>query len=188
MSTSGTSGEVKRRVSPRKTPTRDEKYLGLALFVAEFSKDPSTQHGAHIVSKDNYPLGYGYNGPPKEIDDLNMNWDRPEKYSVINHAEYNAIMHSDRDRMEGATIYATGKPCPACMLKIITYGIKRVVYLDDSKMHDAGSMCVNASSSQETENLAKMGGVQLVPFVGDLNWIRDRVLWLGSMGVFSNSE
>ena len=112
----------------RPTPQRDSKYMGLAFFIASFSKDPDTQIGAVIVqSETNWPLGYGYNGPPRRMNDEHMDWSRPNKYSKIRHAEINAIDHS-KGCLKGSTIYVTGKPCASCMLEIAAKEIERVCY------------------------------------------------------------
>ena len=66
-------------IPPRETPDRDSRYMGLAWIHAGFSKDPNTQVGAQIVDQYNQPLGSGYNGPPRKIDDSSFSWCRPPK-------------------------------------------------------------------------------------------------------------
>ena len=44
--------------------TWDQYFMGIAMFSAQRSKDPSTQVGACIVSADNKILSVGYNGMP----------------------------------------------------------------------------------------------------------------------------
>ncbi|MBL8831285.1 MAG: nucleoside deaminase [Rhodospirillales bacterium] len=48
------------------------------------------------------------------------------------HAEANAVRHLKgavpRDRLEGATIYASGEPCALCVEAIAGSGIRRVVF------------------------------------------------------------
>ena len=58
--------------------TWDEYFMGVALISAERSKDPNTQVGACIVSKDNKILSVGYNGAPNGYDDEHMPWDSPK--------------------------------------------------------------------------------------------------------------
>ena len=43
----------------------DEYFMGIAMLAAKRSKDPNTQVGACIVSKDNIIISTGYNGMPK---------------------------------------------------------------------------------------------------------------------------
>ncbi len=119
-----------RMIPPRATKTKDQYYLELAQQVSTQSKDPSTQCGAVIVSSEGYPLGYGYNGTPRRINDNAISWERPGKYKFIIHSEENAINHSDRNKLSGSTIYVNNRPCPGCMLRIVNAGITRVVFFD----------------------------------------------------------
>ena len=54
----------------------DEYFMGLALLSAERSKDPNTQVGAVIVDDDKKIVSIGYNGAPRNYDDINMPWER----------------------------------------------------------------------------------------------------------------
>jgi deoxycytidylate deaminase len=174
----------KAKVPPRKVPSRDEKYMGLAFMYAALSKDPRTQHGSQIVTVENEPLGWGYNGPPKQMNDEELNWDRPDKYPYIVHSEPNAIDHSDRGKLDGAIMYVTGKPCAKCMLDIVKSGVKEVVYYEDACHHDSNSMCVKSEHMESTEDIAARGHVKLRVFSGNLSWLRERIQVLEKMGVF----
>ena len=44
-------------------------FMGVAMLAAKRSKDPNTQVGACIVSKDNRILSVGYNGTPNGYED-----------------------------------------------------------------------------------------------------------------------
>jgi dCMP deaminase len=171
------------KIPPRKVPSRDEKYMGLAFWVASFSKDPNTQVGAVIIDKNNSPLGYGYNGPPRPIDDKELNWDRPYKYDFIKHAEENAIAHCPRVDLEGSIIYVTAKPCSKCMLTIVASGIKKVVYFPH-RPKDQKSSLVDAKKQEITEEIANKANVVLEKFNGNLSWIRDRIKVMEDIGVF----
>lgn len=176
-------------VGPRITPDRDSRYMGEAWMKAAFSKDPSTQVGAVIVSQDNYPLGSGYNGPPRSINDTDFSWQRPpknnpdafSKYDVIVHAEINAIDHSLCADLKGSTLYVTALPCPKCMLEIIRKEISRVVYYD---FQSTGSSSLqNNDWRDKTIKLADMSDVQLEEFKGNVLWISDWVLRLKSLDI-----
>jgi len=167
---------------PRYVPSREERYMGLAFWMASFSKDPDTQVGALIVSDENVPLGYGYNGPPSNFLDSEVSWKRPEKYSFIRHAEKNAITHSSGP-LEGATLYVTARPCTTCMLDIIAVKIKKVIYFPLKPDKDS-SLCLNEETAKATEEKAKKGKVDLVEFDGNLNWMRDRIVEMNVLGVF----
>ena len=172
-----------KKIPPRKTPTRDEKYMGAAFMEASFSKDPNTQIGAVIVTLHNVPLGRGYNGPPPQYNDSDMDWSRPAKYKNIIHAEINAIKHSDPNKLSGATIYVTSKPCACCMLAIVTAGITKVIYFK-LKTTEAGSMLQDAKIFEDADEIAQNGKVRVEEFKGNLNWMRDRMKQMEQMGIF----
>lgn len=171
------------KLSPRVTADRPSYYMGLAFLMAAKSKDPHTQMGAVIVSPENIPLGFGYNGPPKNIDDEVIDWNRPYKYDYIEHAEENSIEHST-GCLKGATIYVTAKPCKKCMLKIVRKQIKKVCYFCH-KPNDSGSMfAVDQETFDKADEIAELGGVILEPFTGNLNWIKDVVNQMEKKGIF----
>lgn len=160
--------------------------MGTSLWAATKSKDPDTQVGARIVSVAGKPLGTGYNGPPAEYNDADVDWSRPEKYSDIIHAEMNAIRFSDYTKLQGATIYVTGRPCRNCMLNgIIAYGITKVVYLDPKwRNMDSRSMITSTEEWEIVQDQARKGRVQLVKFSGNLNWMRDQMDRWEELGFF----
>lgn len=114
----------------------DTYFMGVAKLSAMRSKDPSTQVGACIVSKDNKILSVGYNGAPKGFEDDEMPWDREgdflnTKYAYVCHAELNAILNSHGANLEDSKIYVDLFPCNECAKAIIQAGIKEVIYLSD---------------------------------------------------------
>ena len=116
----------------------DEYFMSIAKLTAGRSKDPNTQVGACIVSKDNRLLSAGYNGAPNNFNDNDFPWDREgnpleTKYMFVCHAEANAIdnFRGYKKEFEGARIYVDLFPCNECAKKIIQNGIKEVVYLSD---------------------------------------------------------
>jgi len=163
-------------LGPREVADRDNFYMGMAMLYASKSKDPSTQCGAVIISAENKPLGWGYNGPPRLIDDNEMDWTREKKYPLIKHAEENAIIHSC-GCFEGATLYVTGKPCPNCTLDMVAAEIPKVVYYPYISKNKS-SMLNNNKLWEETLDIAKRGNLELVEFSGDLSWIDTRCNWM----------
>lgn len=118
--------------------TWDEYFMGIAKMSALRSKDPNTQVGACIVSKDNRILSIGYNGAPNGFDDKNFPWERVgdslnTKYFYVCHAELNAILNfrGNRKDFEDSKIYVDLFPCNECAKAIIQSGIKEVIYLSD---------------------------------------------------------
>ncbi len=107
----------------------DQYFLMIAKVAASKSKDPSTQVGAVIVRPDRTIVSVGYNGFPRGVADTPERLhDRPTKYSLVVHAEMNAIL-SARESLNGYTLYTVPfMPCDRCFVHVIQAGIKRVVF------------------------------------------------------------
>lgn len=105
----------------------DCRFLELARMVAGWSKDPSTQTGAVIVSPLKNVVSLGFNGFPRGIaDDKRLN-DRPTKYAMILHCEVNAVLLAERS-VRGCTLYTWPfSSCMPCASKMIQAGIVRTV-------------------------------------------------------------
>jgi dCMP deaminase len=171
----------KHRHPPRWTPERVDRYMGMAWMWASMSHDPSTQVGAVIIGSDNRPLGSGYNGPPKQFPDNEIDWIRPYKYPYLDHAEDNAIDYCS-EKPKGATIYVTARPCSRCMKRIVKSGIIKVIYFNNKP--DKGSMTADDEDWEIAKHMAKMATVTLEEFQGNVNWIRDWTDDLYAKGVF----
>ena len=116
----------------------DEYFMAVAKLSSMRSKDPSTQVGACIVSKDNRILSIGYNGAPNGFSDERFPWGRKgenldTKYPYVCHAELNAILNyrGSKKDLENSKIYVDLFPCNECAKIIIQSGIKEVIYLSD---------------------------------------------------------
>ena len=112
----------------------DIYFMGISLLAAKRSKDPHTQVGACIVSRDNIIISTGYNGFPCGCSDDEYSWERTgedTKYPYVVHAELNAILNSHGRNLRGAVIYVSLFPCNECAKAIIQSGISEVVYLCD---------------------------------------------------------
>lgn len=110
----------------------DEYFMAVAKLAGMRSKDPNTQVGACIVSKEHKILSMGYNGFPTGCSDDEFPWARvgetvDTKYAYVCHAELNAILNY-RGNLEGATLYVSMFPCNECAKAIIQSGIRKVVY------------------------------------------------------------
>jgi dCMP deaminase len=107
----------------------DKRFIELARFVSEWSKDPKSKVGAVITDEDG-AIALGFNGFPKGILDDERLKDSEEKLNIILHAEENAILQAG-DRAQGATLYVWGKPvCVNCARIIIQQHVSRVVSTD----------------------------------------------------------
>jgi len=120
--------EVRANV-PRTVEWWDEWFLGMASYISSASKDPSTQCGCVIVRPNKKPVSWGWNGFPQGIKDDERLKDREAKYSLMVHAEQNAILNA-KDSLYGCVLYCYPfPPCDRCATSIIQVGIKRVVGL-----------------------------------------------------------
>lgn len=136
----------------------DDYFMGLAHLSALRSKDPSTQVGAVIVSKEHKVVGIGYNGFPKGCDDDIFPWEREgefcdTKYPFVVHAELNAILNSNQ-KCKSATIYVSLFPCNECAKAIIQSGIERIVYESDKY--------ADTDATKASKRMLKAAGVELI--------------------------
>lgn len=116
----------------------DEYFMGVAGLSSLRSKDPAKQIWACIVNDKKRIIGIWYNGFPKWCSDDEYPWHKGEdfldnKHAYVVHAEANAILNSNRNNLQGATIYVLLFPCHECAKLIIQSWIKKVVYLSDEK-------------------------------------------------------
>ena|SRR3990167_7961470 len=110
----------------------DRRFINLAAYIAEWSKDPSTKCGAVIVDGKRI-VSLGFNGFPQGVHDFDVRLhDRETKYKMVLHAEVNALLFASRD-LKGCTIYVSPMPpCSRCAAQIIQSGIKKVVTMEPS--------------------------------------------------------
>jgi dCMP deaminase len=119
-------------------PSWDEYYLGFLIPAAKRSHDAQTKIGCVLV-KDNTILTTGYNGFVRDIDDSRLPNTRPDKYSVMRHAEKNCLTNCCRlgKSTLDAVAYLPCEPCFDCYQDLYNAGIKRIVYSDivQASMH-----------------------------------------------------
>lgn len=106
----------------------DKRFLEMAKFVAQWSKDPSTQTGAVIVNPHRRVVSVGYNGFAAGVDDWNKRYENRElKYKLVVHCERNAIIFAEKS-LHGCTLYTWPfMSCSPCAAMVIQAGIKRCV-------------------------------------------------------------
>lgn len=114
----------------------DEYFMGVADLAGMRSKDPNTQVGSCIVSREHKILSIGYNGMPSGCDDDQFPWDRDgavlmTKYPYVTHSELNAILNYRGGSLENSTLYVSLFPCNECAKAIIQAGIRKVIYKSD---------------------------------------------------------
>lgn len=94
------------------------------------SKDPNTKVGACVYDHATGGLFLGYNGFPPGFPDTEENWQRPQKYRYVVHAETNAIRKALQAKvdMTRTTLYITHLPCMRCTIdNILSNNIPEVV-------------------------------------------------------------
>ena len=130
-------------------PDWDEYFLNIAREVGKRATCLRRRYGAIIV-KDKIIISTGYNGAPRgetncidsgicERERLKVPKGERYELCVAVHAEQNAIINADPEKMAGATIYiagvncaddtnASGEPCKLCRRMIQNARIAKVVY------------------------------------------------------------
>ena len=117
---------------PNRRQKWDLRFLSLAKEVASWSKDPSTKVGAVLVDDNRRIISTGYNGFPRGVEDLEARYNhRPTKYSLVVHAEANALLNSVV-LPRGGTLYCTLHPCEECSKLIVQAGVTRIVVPEES--------------------------------------------------------
>ena len=139
----------------------DEYFMGIAMLSAQRSKDPSTQVGACIVSKENRILSVGYNGMPRNCDDDIYPWEREgddlnTKYMFVCHAELNAILNYSGTNLVGSKVYVTLFPCNECAKALIQSGVSEVIYYSD-KYSDS-------FSTLAAKRMFESAGIKMTPY------------------------
>lgn len=130
-------------------PDKVNYYLDIAETVSKRSTCLRKHYGAIIVKND-IIISTGYNGAPrgrKNCSDIgycmrdDLGIPRGERYEMCRsvHAEANAIIAADRDKMLGSTLYMVGKDsktgsllsgvcsCMMCKRMVINAGIQEVI-------------------------------------------------------------
>ena len=145
---------------------KHQYYLNIAKEVSQRSTCIQKRWGAIIV-KDDVIISTGFNGAPRKIQDClqkgycnlanyrkkaNLGRGTAYEHCLSTHAEMNAIIFADKDKMDGATLYLYGtelvglggqyqivanpNPCSECKKMIINAGIKEVYTQDaDNTIH-----------------------------------------------------
>lgn len=135
---------------PQQRPEWKDYFLDIAKAVGKRSTCLRRRYGAIIV-KDKIIISTGYNGAPRgeancidtglcERERLNVPKGQNYELCVAVHAEQNAIVNADPNKMKGGTIYivgynadgslASGKPCLLCRRMLRNAMLDKVIYLE----------------------------------------------------------
>lgn len=131
-------------------PEWREYFLSIAQAVGKRATCLRRRYGAIIV-KDRIIISTGYNGAPRgeancidtglcERERLHVPKGQNYELCVAVHAEQNAIINADPQKMQGAEIYivgynadgtlASGKPCLLCRRMLVNAQIAKAIYLE----------------------------------------------------------
>lgn len=146
----------------------NEYYIKIAKVISEKSKDPSTKVGCVIVSANNEPISFGYNGFIAKCDEKFMSLEKPQKDYLEIHAEMNALIFAKRD-LKGATVYVTHASCENCLKHLAQAGIKKIVY----EKSNTNLKFINQERLDIIERILKATGIVMenvngVPFLEDI--------------------
>jgi len=105
--------------------------MKIAEAASHRSEDPFQKVGVSILNKNGRVLSVGYNGlkPKDKRDDIFWS-DRQNRRKYILHAETNALSCITRYD-EPYLLASTLLPCSCCAINIASYGIEKVLYLED---------------------------------------------------------
>ena len=129
----------------------DSYFINIASAVSIRSTCIRRRYGA-VITKDNVIISTGYNGAAKGVPncidtgkcirkELNIPSGTQYELCVAVHAEANAIIMANPEKLSGATIYLAGTevdtelpanahPCKMCERLVKNAGIRKIVYRD----------------------------------------------------------
>lgn len=152
-----------------------------AYRLASLSPDPSTQIGAFIINSGQQEwLTRTWNQPSKGWNMVESDWERPQKYAIMEHAERNAIYSASLYGIctAGATLVSSWAGCADCCRAMVQSGISKLVRhyppLDDATERWLESISVG-------DRILKAGEVEIIDIIGPIpgapSILRGGVLW-----------
>jgi dCMP deaminase len=125
-----------------KRPSWDQYFMAGAVWAAGRADCSRRQVGALIADTENRIVSTGYNGSfpggpsclagecPRAASGVEpgSSYDTGPGMCHSVHAEANAILFADRERLRDATLYVTAEPCQGCWKLIFNTRISKVVY------------------------------------------------------------
>lgn len=133
--------------SVRGRPSKDEWAMIQALAASTRGECTRRRVGAVVIDRHGRLAGAGYNGSepggpsclegecPRALSGVlpGSQYDTGPGACHAVHAELNALLDvSDRNRLDGATLYVTTEPCDGCLKILRTTGIVAIAFLDET--------------------------------------------------------
>lgn len=152
-----------------------------AIAYAITSPDPSTQNSAFLVlpNGDGVPETIAVNCFPDGVENASARWERPVKYSFVEHAERNSIYLAAREGIatKGLAMISPWASCADCARAIIQSGITKLVryvsvdhlhWVDsvdiaDQMLHEAGVEVVTLADPIPNVTPILRNGVHWIP-------------------------
>lgn len=157
-------------------------HLRYAYEIARDSPDPSTQNGAFI--RDEYGPLFSTFASNTFTDGVAMNnerWERPAKYSFVEHAERGAIYKAARRgiRTEGLEMVAAWAACADCARAVVQAGIVRLIRHNPPNRDEGAERWL--ASIEIGDTIMREGGVEIVDVTDALSdapvVLRDGKMW-----------
>jgi dCMP deaminase len=125
---------------PNKQHNTLDEVMEAAIEWARRSPDPATQNSAFLIYNDNRIAleTLAVNEFPSGVKESPERWERPTKYSFVEHAERNAIYNAARNGVPtaGMGLVTPWGSCAECARAIIQAGITRLIrYRHDDIEH-----------------------------------------------------
>jgi dCMP deaminase len=166
------------KLDPKKPPSADDYYLGIALAVRRKANCTGNKVAAVIV-KNNRVISTGYNGVPEGMKNCldggclrcknpNGQFKSGTGYDlcICVHAEQNAIIAAARFgiAIEGAHMYTTMQPCFGCAKELVQAKIGKVLYVHPWVPTDVDPVMDVAKKAEYEKILAKLNIEHLSSF------------------------
>jgi dCMP deaminase len=141
-----------------------------AYLAAKRSDDRSTKNGVILTTQDMEVIGFNHFTPG--FGDKEEHHERPLKYSLVEHAEADAI-HAAASlgvNTNGAIMFAPWAPCPDCARAIVGAGIAEVV---------CHKQCMDRTPERWLDmvrlglDILKHGSVLLTAFDGEIGGVEN---------------
>lgn len=109
----------------------EEMAINIAKVASERSEDQHKKVGCSILNKEGRLLSIGYNGLRSKQTLSEDFWNnREERRKYVIHAETNALSCITRYDVP-YLLASTLLPCSCCAINIASYGIQKVIYIED---------------------------------------------------------
>src|SRR3989338_1838549 len=167
-------------------PTWDEFWFVQALFYSTRSTCDRLRVSCLLVDQANRLVGTGYNGSlsgDEHCDEVGHFLVDGHCLRTL-HAEENALLHSNKN-LEGCTAYMLISPCLACAKKLLSKGIKRILYT-----REYNNMQGEDRGREFMKKLVARRGVQLCKVDIDFTKVLKKMLMItqGPGGLFHQAE